>query len=137
MIDGRPLVAGAAEGRLLVLDQPLSLWGGLDPATGRITDIRHPQHGESVSGRILLMRTGRGSSSSSTILAEAIRVGTAPAALLIEEADAVLVVGALVAQWLYDRTVPVVQISRPEDRLLRSGVRTRVLTSGTVEILVD
>ena len=81
MADARTLVPGTAEGPALVLDEPLSFWGGVDPETGDITDVRHPQHGASVTGRILVMPSGRGSSSSSSVLAESIRAGTAPAGI--------------------------------------------------------
>jgi predicted aconitase with swiveling domain len=53
------------------------------------------------------MPSGRGSSSSSSVLAECIRGGTAPAALLLYEPDPILVVGAIVARELYGRTIPV------------------------------
>ena len=69
MPEARTLVAGTAEGRALVLDEPLSFWGGIDPANGDIIDGRHPQHGANVAGRILVMPSGRGSSSSSSVLA--------------------------------------------------------------------
>ena len=94
MADGRTLVPGTAEGRALVLDEPLSFWGGVDPETGDITDVRHPQHGASVTGRILVMPSGRGSSSSSSVLAESIRAGTAPAAIVLGEADPILALGS-------------------------------------------
>ena len=53
------------------------------------------------------MPSGRGSSSSSSVLAECIRAGTAPAALLLYEPDPILAVGAIVAGELYGRTIPV------------------------------
>ena len=109
--DIRVLVRGSAEGRALVLDAPLSFWGGLEPLTGRIIDRRHPQCDECVTGRVLIMSSGRGSSSSSTVLAEAIRLGTGPAAIVLEEEDAIVVLGAVVAEVLYSRIVPVVTIS--------------------------
>ena len=62
-------------GLALVLDEPLSFWGGLDPATGALIDTHHPQRGATVAGRVLVMPSGRGSSSSSYVLAEAIRAG--------------------------------------------------------------
>jgi predicted aconitase with swiveling domain len=108
MPEPRTLVAGAAEGRALVLDEPLSFWGGVDPATGDIIDPRHPQHGANVAGRILVMPSGRGSSSSSSVFAEAIRAGTAPAAIVLGEADPILALGAIVARELFGSTVPVV-----------------------------
>ena len=113
MADGRTLVAGTAEGRALVLDEPLSFWGGVDPETGDITDVRHPQHGASVTGRILVMPSGRGSSSSSSVLAESIRAGTAPAAIVLGEADPILALAAIVARELYGRVTPVVVATDP------------------------
>jgi uncharacterized protein len=110
-VGGRVLVDGSAEGEALVLDEPLSLWGGLDPATGRIVEVGHPQHGAVVTGRILVMPSGRGSSSSATILAEAIRLGTGPAGIVLREPDEIVSTGALAAAELYGATVPVVVAS--------------------------
>jgi uncharacterized protein len=108
MITGRTLVEGSAEGEALVLDEPLSLWGGLDPTTGRIVEVGHPQRGRVLTGRILVMPSGRGSSSSATVLAEAIRLGTGPAGILLGEPDAIVAIGALVAAELYGVHVPVI-----------------------------
>jgi predicted aconitase with swiveling domain len=107
---GRALVPGTAEGRALVLQEPLSLWGGLDAATGEIVEASHPQRGEMVPGRILVMPAGRGSSSSATILAEAVRAGIGPAGIVLAEPDGILVIGALVARELYGIAVPVVAV---------------------------
>ena len=101
------LVPGAASGPVLRLDEPLSFWGGLDPATGAIIDRLHPQRGARVAGRILMMPGGRGSSSGSATLAEALRLGNGPAAILMLERDAIIVVGAMVAAELYGLACPV------------------------------
>ena len=126
MAEGRTLVAGTAEGPALVLDEPLSLWGGLDPGTGDIVDVRHPQWGANVAGRVLVMPSGRGSSSSSSVLAEAIRAGTAPAAIVLGEADPILPLGAIVARELYGSSVPIVVVADPQ---FRSGESVRVQAS--------
>jgi predicted aconitase with swiveling domain len=107
-MEGRMLVDGSATGRALVLDEPLSLWGGLDPATGEIVEAGHPQRGQVVTGRILVMPSGRGSSSSATILAEAVRAGTAPAGIVLGESDEIIAIGALVASELYGIPLPIV-----------------------------
>lgn len=112
----RVLVGGAASGEILHLDQPLSLWGGLDPSTGVIIDRSHPQTGQSMTGRIVVMPHGRGSSSSSSVLAEALRLGTAPAGFVLGEPDAILVIGALVANRLYSTTCPIVSGPSPASR---------------------
>ena len=101
-------------GRALVLAEPLSLWGGMDPATGDVIDGHHPQHGANLRGRVVVMPSARGSSSSASVLAEAVRVGTAPAAIVIGEPDLILSIGAAVAEELYGVVVPVVVVVDPE-----------------------
>jgi len=101
-------LAGEAEGLALVFSQPLSFWGGVDPETGDVTDHSHPGLGHNVAGKILVMPSGRGSSSSSSVLAEAIRRGTAPAGILLERPDPILAMGAIVAEFLYGISMPLV-----------------------------
>jgi predicted aconitase with swiveling domain len=130
---GRVLVAGEASGPALVLEAPLSLWGGLDPHTGRVSDHHHPQRGATVTGRVLVMPSGRGSSSSSSVLAEAIRLGTAPLAILLAEADEILVLGALVAGHLYGRTCPIVVLPAAAGGAIATGDRL-VVSGGRVAL---
>jgi predicted aconitase with swiveling domain len=119
----RAYAAGDAEGPALVLREPLSLWGGIDLETGRIIDHSHPDVGACVTGTILVMPGGRGSSSSSAVLAEAIRCGTGPAGIVLATPDPILTVGALVAASLYGLRCPIVVA--PIDNLA-TGVRLRV-----------
>jgi predicted aconitase with swiveling domain len=107
MILAISLAPGEGQGAPLKLDEPLSFWGGLDPATGLVIDRWHAQAGASVAGRVLLMPGGRGSSSGSAALAEAIRLGNGPAAILLTRRDAIVIVGALVAAELYGASCPV------------------------------
>ena len=108
------LVAGTASGAVMVLDEPLSFWGGLDSGNGKIIDRWHPQHDQSVTGRILLMPSGRGSSSGSAVLAEAIRLGTGPAAIVLLKRDPIVIVGAAIAAELYSIDCPVL-LAREEE----------------------
>lgn len=121
MIKARVLVRGQTEGPALVLPEPLSFWGGLDPQTGDIIDQRHPALGENVTGRVLVLPIGRGSSSASSILLEAVRVGTAPAAIITAETDAILALGAAVAREMYDAAPPVVVLERPAYDRIKNG----------------
>jgi predicted aconitase with swiveling domain len=104
----RRLAVGEADAPALVLSEPLGFWGGVDAGTGRIVDGRHPEYGERISGRVLVMPAARGSSSSSSVLAESIRRGTGPAAIVLRTPDPILVVGALVAEALYGMRCPIV-----------------------------
>ena len=113
-------------GPALVLAEPLSLWGGMDPASGEVIDIRHPQRGARLTGRVVVMPAARGSSSSASVLAEAVRAGTAPRAILLGEPDLILAIGSAVAEELYGVSVPVVVL--PPDRLatIRDGDEVRI-----------
>jgi predicted aconitase with swiveling domain len=93
-----PLLDGAATGPVMKLAAPLSFWGGVDPASGRIIQVRHPQCGETIGGRILCLPATIGSSSSSAVLLELIRLGIAPAALIMGTPDAILMIGCVVAR---------------------------------------
>ena len=132
---GRPLVSGEASGEALLLRQPLSIAGGLSLDTGRIIDVHAPQCGELVAGRVLVMPTGRGSSSSSTILAEAIRRGTGPSAIILRSTDPILVMGSLIARLLYDLVCPILVAEGGDYGAIRSGdqIDIRVDGSFTVE----
>jgi len=121
--DAVTLVPGAAAGAPLRLDEPVSFWGGLDPATGTIIDRRHPQRSASVAGRMLLMPAGRGSCSGSASLAEALRLGVGPAAILLLERDAIAVVGAIVAAELYGRECPVALASKDDWEAFAAAAR--------------
>lgn len=116
-MQGRAMVAGEAEGEVLRLDEPLSFWGGLDPTTGRIIDRRHPQVDEVVAGRVLVMPSGRGSSGGSSVLCEAVRAGVGPVAVVMAEPDEIIALGAVVADELYGRLVPVVVLAGGIDGL--------------------
>ena len=125
-IEAAVLAAGTAEADVVVLAEPLSFWGGYDPATGRIVDARHPQRGESLADKVVLMPGGRGSSSSSAVLAEAIRAGSGPVAIVLRDADTIVALGAIVAEELYGRRCPVVVVGADAFQALAAAGRLRV-----------
>jgi predicted aconitase with swiveling domain len=121
-----------AIGLAMVLDEPLSLWGGMDPATGELIDGHHPQRGASLAGRVVVMQSGRGSSSSASVLAEAVRAGVAPAAILLAEPDLILSIGSAVAEELYGTSVPVLVLPLAQLATIRDGAEVRIGSDGMV-----
>lgn len=93
---------------VLRLDEPLSFWGGLDPKSGVIIDKHHPQFGESIAGRDLMLERTRGSTSSPGTLVEAIRLGNGPAQIIVRQPDMTVISAVFVAKELYGIEVPVV-----------------------------
>ena len=101
-------VRGAAEGPVIRLQTPLSFWGGVEAETGRIIDQSQTHHGGLLQGKVLVMPSGRGSSSASSVLAETIRNASGPVAIIMARPDPIITAGAMVARSLYGTICPVV-----------------------------
>ena len=127
---GRSLVDGAAAAPLLYADVGLSFWGGVDPFSGEVIDRHHPLSGECLAGRVLAIPSGRGSCTGSSVLMELISNGHAPAALVLAEADEILTLGVLVAQTLFQRSLPVLCIGKEAFGQLRGKAFARVDGTG-------
>jgi phosphomecalonate degydratase small subunit len=92
---GRIIKAGEAEGVALVSPEPIGFLGGVDPETGIVVEPGHPLAGECVASRVLVFPTGKGSTVGSYTLYRMARTGTAPAAILNAESEAIVAVGAI------------------------------------------
>jgi predicted aconitase with swiveling domain len=106
----------------------------VDPVRGTIVDPRHPQHGRSIKGTVLMVPTAVGSSSSSAIMLELLREGTAPAAILMGKADAILALGAVVGSELGYEPIPIVEVPAEQLADLFDGVLIEVDRDGVVRI---
>lgn len=96
---------------ILACSEALSVWGGVDPATGEIVDAHHPQFGQSLAGKLVMMPSSRGSCTGSAVLLGLALAGRAPAGLVFREAENVLTLGALIAQTMFDKPIAVLRLS--------------------------
>lgn len=120
------IVAAAAEGRVLQCQEGLSFWGGVDPNSGKIIDAHHPQLGESLAGRIVMMPTSRGSCSGSGVLLELAMNGLAPQALVFRETEEILTLGAMVADKMFDCRLAIVRLPAAEYQALAEADRAEI-----------
>jgi predicted aconitase with swiveling domain len=131
------LVPGnSGAGKSLILTAPISFWGGVDPKSGRIADVRHPQCGECIAGRVLFLPGTIGSSSASAVLLELVRNGHAPAALVLHEPDAILLLGLIVAREMGWETPMAVRMDRSRFPAY-AGKMLRLGEDGTLTIAVE
>ncbi|MEP6068216.1 MAG: DUF126 domain-containing protein, partial [Paracoccaceae bacterium] len=107
---GLLIVTAQVEADVIVCEDGLSFWGGVDPDTGLVIDAHHPLHGQSLAGKIVLMPTSRGSCSGSGVLLQLALNGCAPAALVFREDEEVLTLGALIASRMFDRNIGVLRL---------------------------
>ncbi|WP_419913677.1 aconitase X swivel domain-containing protein [Hoeflea sp.] len=133
-ITAHVLNPATAGGEILVLDEALSFWGGFDPVSGRILDRHHPQAGLSVTGKIVVMPSSRGSAGTPAGVAESIRIGTGPAAVILRHPDVNIAIGAMVAQELYGNGIPVLAVSDPQYGQLANGTRVAIDSDGSITI---
>jgi predicted aconitase with swiveling domain len=132
IIAGRSIVAGCAEGDALVTHESLSFWGGYDFHTGEIIDKHHELAGVRAAGRILAVPFSKGSSTTTAVLLEAVRAGTAPAAILTTGADSFFALASIVADVMYGKSFPVVALEPADFDSLVSGQRIVVEPSGVI-----
>jgi predicted aconitase with swiveling domain len=94
---GRAIRKGRAQGEALVSHQPLGFFGGVDPETGVIAEPGHELEGRSVSDKILVFPTGKGSTVGSYTLYRLHKKGLAPAGIINSQSEAIVAVGAIIA----------------------------------------
>ena len=129
---GRAIVAGSAEGKALFSNEPLSFWGGVCPRTGEVIDRRHELSGASVTGKVFVFPTGRGSSTSSAVLMQSIKAGVAPAAIINLSVDPILALGSIVSDELYHQTVPIVILGQEDFSSIKQDDYLMVKPNGKV-----
>src|SRR5215475_7710558 len=130
ILQGKPFIAGSASGKALVSNEPLSFWGGYDWKTGEITDRRHRLSGYIAKDKILAVPFTRGSSTTTAVLLEAIRAGTAPAAIITTDTDFFFALASVVAEELYRSPLPLVALDERDFAQLRTGNAIRVTGDG-------
>ncbi|MBL6754052.1 MAG: DUF126 domain-containing protein [Proteobacteria bacterium] len=129
VLEVRSLVAGKAQGALLVLSDGLSFWGGLDPASGEIVDNQHPQRGQNVRGKVILLPSPKGSTAAPGAMLECLRAGNGPAAIVLVRPDVTPIAAVLAAEIAAIPSIPIVQLLHSAD-LARFELATHALLNG-------
>lgn len=124
-LPGRVIQPGEAIGLALVSREPVGFLGGVDPETGIVIEPGHELEGQCVSGRVLVFPTGKGSTVGSYTLYRMARAGTAPAAIINAESEAIVAVGAIIAGIPMVDQVDISQIESC-DRIQMSGAKVIV-----------
>ncbi|KIN15463.1 aconitase family protein [Vreelandella titanicae] len=125
-LTGRSLVHGSAQGELLYTDVGLSFWGGVDPFSGEIIDRHHPLNGQCLAGRILALPSGRGSCTGSSVLLELLTGQNAPAALIFADQEEILTLGVIIAETLFETSIPVLCVGPEAFATLHKGHFARI-----------
>lgn len=127
-LKGRSISKGSADGKALVTSMGISFYGGINPETGQVVEKGHELEGLSISGRMLVFPTGKGSTVGSYTLYRLKKAGLAPAAIINAESETITAVGCIISD------IPCVdQISIEK---IETGMQVRVDgETGVVEVL--
>ena len=133
VLTGKTSHPGVAEGEVLVLTEPISFWGGVNHH-GEIIDVHHAQHKAKMTNKILVMPSGRGSSSATAVLAELIRTGDGPLGIVMLQCDTILVIGALVSAEIYGISMPIVELAQAEFDQLTDGMNVAIAADSQSQV---
>ena len=129
-LKGRKVVGGYAEGEAIVSKDPVSFYGGVDPETGVVTEPGHALEGRSISGKVFVFPTGKGSTVGSYVIYRMKKLGTAPAALVNVETESIIATGCVISG------IPLVdKLDTDPVETLKDGMLLRVRADeGVVEV---
>lgn len=118
IMEGRIIKYGRVEGEAMISSQPIGFFGGVDPDTGMFIEKGHPLEGQNVKGKVLVFPTGKGSTVGSYVLYRMKKNGVAPAAIINEECEPIVAVGAIISE------IPCVDKIRIEE--IKDGSRVKI-----------
>ena len=127
-LKGRKIYKGTTKGKAIVTKDGISFYGGVDPDTGIVVEVGHELEGKSVSGKILVFPTGKGSTVGSYTMYRMKKNNTAPLAIINEKIDTIVAVGCIISEI---PCIDMIDISliKNEQEVVVNG------SEGTVEIL--
>jgi predicted aconitase with swiveling domain len=127
LLKGRKISKGKVSGTALVSEKTISFYGGVDPNTGMIVEKGHDLEGKSIAGKIFVFPRGGGSTVGSYTMLRLKKNGKAPAAIINNECETIVAVGAIISDIPCMDRIDISRI-RTGDKLAVDG------DSGVVEI---
>lgn len=133
-VQGEVINSGTGAGTVIATDTPLSFWGGFDAQSGMVIDQHHPLKNQRITGKVFVLPEGRGSCTGSVELLEALYAGSGPSAVILKTADEIISLGAVVADEIFNISIPVITLSEPDFELACQAKFIKVYQDGTVEL---
>jgi len=133
-LSAKEIVSGACDAAALVTRQPINFVAALCKAANllpfmraEVRDQHHELFGKNIAGSALVFPSCVGSTYTGLVLLELVSMGHAPAALIVQSADPLLVSGIITAQVWYEKSIPVLECPGEDIfRAVRTGDRIRI-----------
>jgi predicted aconitase with swiveling domain len=132
ILKGRKVMGGFAKGEALVSSDPVSFYGGVDPITGCVTEPGHCCCGENITGKVFVFPTGKGSTVGSYVIYRMKKLGTAPAAIINVETEAILATGCVISD------IPLIdKLDQDPLEIIKNGMFVKVFADDGIVEVVD
>ena len=97
-LTGRKIFKGKVTGEALVTKDSISFYGGVDPENGVVVEKGHELEGKNINGKILVFPSGKGSTVGSYVIYQMAKTGKGPKALILNDCEAIVAVGAIISE---------------------------------------
>ena len=97
-LEGRKIYKGIAEAEAIVTKDGISFYGGVDPDTGIVVEVGHDLEGQSITGKVLVFPTGKGSTVGLYTMYWMKKNNMAPVAIVNKEIDTIIAVGCIISE---------------------------------------
>ncbi|MBQ6444393.1 MAG: DUF126 domain-containing protein [Methanosphaera sp.] len=94
----RVISKGIEEGEAIVTKDSISFLGGVDPDTGIVIDKKHELYNQCITDKILIIPSGKGSTVGSYVIYQMIKNNTAPKAIICQNAEPIIAIGAIISK---------------------------------------
>lgn len=131
-IQGLSLIRGEADGKLLVTNQALSFWGGVNQITSEIIDRRHELSGKFLYDNIFAFPGSKGSSTGSEVILELLYKKIGPKAIIVTNCEVILTLGAIIAEEFFSFSLPIILINNMDFNKLRDFNHVKLNYSGSI-----
>ena len=97
-LTGRKIFKGKVAGEALVTKDSISFYGGVDPETGVVVEKGHELENQSITDKILVFPSGKGSTVGSYVIYQMAKTGKGPKALILQDCEAIVAVGTIISE---------------------------------------
>ena len=133
VLRGRCIVEGCVEGEALVTHDAISFMGIIDPKTGVVIERKHEIEGECLKGKILVFPMSKGSTGGSYMLYHLVKNGAGPLGIVNQEAESIVVIGAIVSDLPMVDQIDIHQIHTGDYVRLDAGKGTVTVLNGQLD----
>lgn len=113
---GKSIIKGHGRGKVMMTDHAVNFTAAftkpeniIPGKKAEVRDRHHPWFKKNIKNRVIIIPACIGSTHTGLVLLDLVSLKNGPAAIIVDEADTLLVSGIILSEVWYDRAIPVVE----------------------------